>query len=280
MRVLQYERYGGPEVLHVCEQPVPLPGPRDVVIRVQAATVGWGDCKARAGLLQNFYQISLPKIPGRYGSGSISTIGSQVDHVKIGDDVVFAPLHTDSGSAAEYVRVGADKIAAKPANLSHIETASMIQGATSAYACLVQTAEKAGGEQVLVHGAAGSVGSACTELAAHLGGIVTATCREADRDYVTRLGASRIVAFDQVAFYDVVRDQSIVVDLLGGEVQRRSYRVLKRRGRLVYLNADPVDVSTRPAHLDIRNVAVENGASLLDAVCRLAERRFPGGGWC
>ena len=154
--------------MHISERPIPEIGETDVLMRVHAATVGWGDCKLRAGLLQDFYSIVLPKIPGRYGSGVVAAIGTHVKETKVGESVVFAPLHTENGSAAEYVRVNAGNIAAKPRNLDHLQTASIIQGATSAYACLVETGQIVSGQKVLIHGAAGSVGSACTELAKHL----------------------------------------------------------------------------------------------------------------
>src|ERR1700730_5280008 len=123
MRALLYDRFGGPEVLRVAELPMPQPGVGEVVLRVHAATVGIGDCKARAGLLQHFHALRLPKIPGRYGCGEVATIGSQVDTVEVGDAVVFATLHSESGSAAEYVRLDAARLALKPGHLSCVETA-------------------------------------------------------------------------------------------------------------------------------------------------------------
>src|SRR5262249_47248526 len=156
-----FDSFGGPDVLCVVERALPDVGAGDVLVRVYAATVGWGDCKLRAGSLQRFFRIDLPKIPGRYGSGIVVQVGAHVRNVQAGDAVVIAPLHSDSGSAAEYVRVPYDKVAAKPESLDHVQTASMIQGAVSAYACLVQTAQVSSGQSVLVHGAAGSIGSAC-----------------------------------------------------------------------------------------------------------------------
>jgi NADPH:quinone reductase-like Zn-dependent oxidoreductase len=197
MKALVYARYGGPEVLQIAECPIPRPGPLDVVIRVRAATVGIGDCKTRAGLLQNFHALKLPTVPGRYGVGEIASVRAEVGAVAPGDGVVFATLHTDSGSNAEYVRVLAEKTARKPRMLSDVETASLLQGATCAYICLVETAAAAMGQNLLIHGAAGSVGSACVELARHLGCHINATCRDGDRDYVRSLGADDVVAFDR-----------------------------------------------------------------------------------
>src|SRR5262249_20556858 len=184
VKALLYEAFGGPEVLHIADVPMPQPGAGEVVVRVRAATVGVGDCKARAGLLQHHLALPLPKIPGRYGCGEVAAIGSQVDNFRIGDAVVFSTLHRESGSAAEYVRLAVGQIALKPRNLNHVETASLIQGAVCAYICLVEAGGVTAGTKVLVHGGAGSVGSACVELARHLGAEATGTCREIHRDYL------------------------------------------------------------------------------------------------
>lgn len=270
MKALQYAEFGGPEVLHIVERPQPVPGPNDVVVRVHAATVGIGDCKTRAGALQHFFTVSLPKTPGRYGSGVISALGDGVTRHRIGEAVVFATLHTQSGSAAAYVTVGAGQIATKPGNLDHLESAAFIQGAAAAYACLVQTAQLRRGEHVLIHGAAGSVGSACMELARHLGATVTATCRAPDRDYVRSLGADHIAAFDEEDFASRIHDQDVVVDLIGGDVHRRSYVVLKPGGRLVYLNAAPIE-KRQDAGVAVLQAVIDNSGAMLDTVCRLAE---------
>jgi NADPH:quinone reductase-like Zn-dependent oxidoreductase len=272
VRALLYDRFGGPENLHVAELPVPQAGVGEVLVQVRAATVGVGDCKARSGLLRQFHALQLPKIPGRYGCGEIATVGAQVDGIKVGDAVVFATLHSESGSAAEYVRLDATRVAAKPGNLSSIQTASLIQGAVCAFICLVEAGKATAGCKVLVHGAAGSVGSACIELAQHLGAEVTATCREIDRDYVAGLGAGRTVAFDHENFTAVVRDQDVVVDLIGGEVHHRSYEVLARGGRLVYLNAAPIEAKHGDHGIAVVNAVIDNRSFVLDAVCRLAEQ--------
>ncbi len=271
MKALLYESYGGPEVLHLAECPMPQPGPSDVVVRVLAAPVGIGDCKTRAGLLQHFHAPRLPKIPGRYGVGEIAAVGSAVAGIQAGDAVVFATPHNGSGSNAEYVQVPAQSTAAAPRSLSDAETASLIQGAVCAYISLTEAGALAAGQKLLIHAAAGSVGSACVELARHIGAVVTASCREVDRDYVRAFGADHVVAFDREDFAGV-RDQDVVVDLVGGDVHRRSYGALRRGGRLVYLNAAPIEDKGVEFGVEVINAVIDDRGSVLDAVCRLAER--------
>ena len=119
----------------------------DVLVRVHAATVGVVDCKSRRGLLS--HSAVLPQTPGRYGSGEIAAAGAQVGTFGIGDGVVFSTPHSESGNAAEYVRVAADKIALKSHTLSHVETASLIQGDTCAYTCLVEAGAVKRGRVIL-----------------------------------------------------------------------------------------------------------------------------------
>lgn len=272
MKALLYDRYGEPEVLHTADCPMPEPGPHDVTVRVLAATVGIGDCKARAGLLRPFFSLKLPKIPGRYGVGEVAAVGAAVTAPKVGDAVVLATPHTGGGSSAEYVRVSAASTAPAPRTVSDVETASLIQGAVCAYVCLVEAGALAAGHNLLVHGAAGAVGSACVELAHHLGAVVTGCCRETDREHVRALGADHVVAFDREDFAARVRDQDVVVDLVGGEVHRRSYGVLRRGGRLVYLHAAPIEEKGGEHGVVVINAVIDDRGAILDAVCRLAER--------
>jgi NADPH:quinone reductase-like Zn-dependent oxidoreductase len=111
MKALLYACYGGADVLRVAEVPDPSPGLGEVLIRVRAASVGPGDCKLRAGLLQAHFSISFPKIPGRYGAGEVVALGADVDAICIGDRVAFAAAHDENGSCAEMIVRPRGKIA-------------------------------------------------------------------------------------------------------------------------------------------------------------------------
>ena len=154
--------------------------------------------------------------------------------------VVFAAAHDENGSCAEMIVRPRGKIARAPANVTFPEAAAVIHEGVCAVSAL-GSASVGSGTRVLVHGAAGAVGGACVQLARHLGAVVTATCRECDRDYVHALGAHFVIPFDREDFSRTVADQDVVIDTQGGEVHERSYRVLKHGGRLVYLNAAPIE---------------------------------------
>jgi NADPH:quinone reductase-like Zn-dependent oxidoreductase len=270
MKALLYEAHGGPDVLRVTEVPDPSAGPGELLIRVRAASVGPGDCKLRAGLLQAHFSISFPKIPGRYGAGEVVALGADVGDIRIGDRVAFAADHDENGSCAEMIVRPRGKIASAPATLTFPEAAAVIHEGVCAVSALA-TGSVGAGTRVLVHGAAGAVGGACVQLARHLGAVVTATCREGDRDYVHALGAQFVIAFDREDFSRAVADQDVVIDTQGGEVHERSYRVLKRGGRLVYLNAAPIEDRGAEHGVIVMNAIIEDGHAALSRVCRLVE---------
>ena len=237
---------------------------------MRAASVGPGDCKLRAGLLQAHFSISFPKIPGRYGAGEVVALGADVDDIRIGDRVVFAAAHDENGSCAAMIVRPRGKIASAPANVTFPEAAAVIHEGVCAVSAL-GSANVGSGTHVLVHGAAGAVGGACVQLARHLGAVVTATCRECDRDYVHALGAQFVIPFDREDFSRTVADQDVVIDTQGGEVHERSYRVLKRGGRLVYLNAAPIEDRGAEHGVIVQNAKIEDGHAALARVCRLVE---------
>jgi NADPH:quinone reductase-like Zn-dependent oxidoreductase len=274
MKALLYACYGGADVLRVAEVPDPSPGLGEVLIRVRAASVGPGDCKLRAGLLQAHFSISFPKIPGRYGAGEVVALGADVDAICIGDRVAFAAAHDENGSCAEMIVRPRGKIAPAPVNVTWSEAAAVIHEGVCAVSALA-SANIDSGTRVLVHGAAGAVGGACVQLARHLGAVVTATCREGDRDYVHALGAHFVIAFDREDFSRTVADQDVVIDTQGGEVHERSYRVLKHGGRLVYLNAAPIEDRGAEHGVIVQNAKIEDGQASLDRVCRLVETGVP-----
>ena len=270
MRALLYASFGGPDVLRVGEVEDPSPGRGEVLIRVRAASVGPGDCKLRAGLLQAHFSISFPKIPGRYGAGEVVALGPDVDAIRIGDRVAFAAAHDENGSCAEMIVRPRGKIASAPANVTFPEAAAVIHEGVCAVSAL-GSANVGAGSRLLVHGAAGAVGGACVQLARHLGAVVTATCRECNRDYVHALGAHFVIPFDREDFSRTMADQDVVIDTQGGEVHERSYRVLKRGGRLVYLNAAPIEDRGAGHGVIVMNAIIEDSHAALSRVCRLVE---------
>jgi NADPH:quinone reductase-like Zn-dependent oxidoreductase len=209
MRAAVAHRFGGPEVVQVEEVPKPVPGPVELLIRVQASTVSIADHRTRARDLPKglwFYiPISLgvfrPRRPvlGMDAAGTVEAVGADVTGFAPGDEVVVM-LGGAFGGHAEYVTVKQDAaICARPKNLSMEEAAALVFGGHTALAYLGM-AEIGPGSEVLVNGASGAVGTMAVQLAKHRGARVTAVCSGRNAELVRSLGADRVIDYTVLDF--------------------------------------------------------------------------------
>ena len=247
MKAVRYGRYGAAEVLELVEVPDPEPGPGEVLVEIHAASVNPVDWKIRSGLLRGLFDVRFPAIPGRDGAGVVTAVADDVAGIGAGDEVCFIAGHGGQGSYAGKIVLAADSLAPKPAGLSFAEAAAFPLAGMTAWAALVDAAPVEPGMKVLIHGGGGGVGGIAIQLARHLGaGTVAATCSAANVERVMALGADRAIAYDREDFADAIADQDLVFDTQGGEVHRKSYRVLRKGGTLVWITAGPVeDLSAR-----------------------------------
>jgi NADPH:quinone reductase-like Zn-dependent oxidoreductase len=271
MTAIRYERFGGPDVLELCEMPKPSPAPGQVLVAVKAASVVPADWKLRAGHLRHLFDVSFPKIPGRDGAGVVEAVGRGVEGVAVGDAVAFVTQHTEQGSHAQYAVPAAASVVAKPAGLDFVAAAALTHAGVCAWIALEETAALRAGQRVLIHGGAGAIGGMAVQLAHHRGAYVAATCSARNVGFVRDLGADLAIAYDETDFADALEPVDIVLDLIGGDVHRRSYPVLKRGGTLVYLIAQPIEDLS--AEFGVRTVRapIHDDRSALEAVVRLAE---------
>jgi NADPH:quinone reductase-like Zn-dependent oxidoreductase len=270
VKAVHYARYGGPEVLAYADVPDPQPADDEVLIAVHATSVAPGDCKVRAGLLQDMFPITLPKIPGRDGAGVIVATGRQVDYATVGDAVCFVTQHVEQGGAAELAARARKDIAPKPDNLSFVEATTIIHAGVCAWIGLVETAKVEAGMTVLVHGGSGSIGSLAVQLAKHLGATVAATCNSRNVDYVTGLGADTVIAYDRQDFAERLRDVDVVFDLVGGDTHERSYRVLRKGGVIAWLIAAPFEDRSAAFGVRDRQAVIDDRPGLMAKVLDLA----------
>jgi NADPH:quinone reductase-like Zn-dependent oxidoreductase len=184
-----------------------------------------------------------PVIPSHEVSGTVAALGPGASGPAIGAEV-YALIEFDrDGAAAGYVTVPAAHLAARPRSVSHTEAATLPLAALTAWQALVGHAALQPGERVLVQGGAGGVGSYAVQLAAILGGTVTATGSARQRDFVLSLGAAAFVASGASGTAgdgaDTPPEYDVVIDTVGGGVLDASYAVTRRGGRLVTLSAPP-----------------------------------------
>ena len=251
MKAVLFEKHGGPEVLHLAEVPDPTAGPGEVVVDIHAASVNAADYKVRlGGSAYSGGGVKLPHILGRDFSGVVSALGAGVSDFTIGDAVFGVCDQGVEGAYAEKIAIKAAIIARKPARLGHAEAAAMALTSITALWALEDTAKLEPGETILIQGGAGGVAGFAIQLAKHLGATVITTASARNHDYVRRLGADRVIDYNKEDFTKVVSDCDVVFDTVGGEVQVRSYDVLKPGGRLVWIASAPVGF--RPSRTDVQ----------------------------
>jgi NADPH:quinone reductase-like Zn-dependent oxidoreductase len=154
------------------------------------------------------------------------------------------------GAQAEYCVARVGDFATKPASIDHVHAAATPISALTAWQGLIERGRLVTGERVLIHGAAGGVGSFAVQLAAWRGAHVAGTASQANLDFVRGLGADKVIDYRATRFEDVVRDMDVVFDTVGGETLERSWGVVKRGGRVVTIAASgegAADARTRSA---------------------------------
>jgi alcohol dehydrogenase len=234
-------KYGGAETVQIEAVPIPAPKSGEVLIRIHAAAVNPFDWKIRAGDLRQTMKLSLPFTLGGDFSGVVEAADPDADF-KAGDEVygqASAPLGGGSGSFAEAAIAQAGTIGAKPRKLSHTESAALPLAGIAALQALTENLGVSPGQKVLIHGGAGGIGSFAVQLAKHLGAHVATTVSARDIDYAKALGADTVVDNKSQKFEEVLRDLDAILDTVGGDTYTRSFKPLKKGGRLVSMLEQP-----------------------------------------
>src|SRR5437660_864445 len=272
MKAIRLHARGGPEAFTYDEAQQPRPGEGEVRVRVHAAGVihtelSWVPTwTTPAGEPR-----PLPVIPGHEFSGEIAALGAGVRDVVVGDLVYGLNDWYRNGAQADYCVAVAADCAPKPASVDHVHAAATPISALTAWQGLVERAGLAAGQRVLIHGAAGGVGTIAVQLARWRGARVTGTASAANLDFVRGLGADEVIDYRAERFEDVVRDVDVVFDTVGGETLERSWGVLKPGGRLVTVAASgerTTDERIRAAYFIVESSRVQ-----LTEIARLIDAR-------
>lgn len=237
-RAARIHRFGGPDVISIEETKNEMPGDGEVVVRVAAAGVGPWDAWIRAG--KSALPQPLPLTLGSDISGVITALGRNVTGFAVGEAVFGVTNSRFTGGYADYAIAAAGMLARKPDALPHIEAASVPVVAVTAWQALFEQAELRQGQSVLIHGAAGNVGAFAVQFARIAGLHVYATTGDQDFTYVRDLGSERVLDGRVDRFEDLLPRMDAVIDLVGGEVQARSFALLRRGGSLISTVSAPV----------------------------------------
>ncbi|OKK16191.1 quinone oxidoreductase [Streptomyces sp. CB00455] len=233
MRAVEFQTYGGPEVLQVVQAEVPEPGPGQVTIDTAWAGVNFADIKARA---EGYRVTSLPHRPGLEVSGRIRAVGAGVEALRAGQEVAAL---VNGGGYAEVVVAEAASVFALPDGLGLRIAATVPTVLPTAHALIHEVGRLRAGESVLVHGAAGGIGTAVGQLAraAGAGAVYGVVSTDTKADYALRHGYDEVFRADTFA-EDVRRATGgrgvdLILDPVGGDTLRRGLGALAVFGRLV-----------------------------------------------
>jgi NADPH:quinone reductase-like Zn-dependent oxidoreductase len=238
MRAIQIAKFGGPEVLEMRSIPVPAPGNGELLVKVAAAGVNPVDYKIRGGKYPAVRADKLPYVPGRDVAGTVVECGPSAAQFSTGD-ALFAMPGIERGGYAEYTVVKVAEAAPKPRVLNFNQAGAVPLAALTAWQGLFKHGGLRAGQRVLIHGGSGGVGHFAIQFAKAKGAYVASTASHRHLDFLRQLGTDQVIDYDAQRFDEVVKDMDVVFDLVGGEIQDRSWAVLRKGGILVSTLAEP-----------------------------------------
>ncbi|QDU76356.1 Alcohol dehydrogenase [Bremerella volcania] len=235
MQAVVLDQYGGEENLKIKSVPRPKITADQVLIRVHAASVNPIDWKVRQGMLKWILPEQLPAVLGFDVAGEIAEVGYSAKQQgwNTGDHVMAFSDKTFGGGYAEYVAVDSKVIVAKPEKCSFEEAAAIPLAATTAWKALVKLGQLHAGDDVLINGASGGVGSFAVQIAKALGAKVTAVCSSDNHALVRDLGADETIDYHATQFTQIARTFDIVFDAVSKSSFHECRRILKPEGHYI-----------------------------------------------
>lgn len=252
MKAIRMHTRGGPELLAYEDAPKPDLQPGDALVRVIDTSITkteltwdetYTDCDGRP---------RIPTIPGHEFAGIVDALAPQAAGVRVGDAVYALSSFCRNGSAAEYIAIRAADLAPKPHSLNFEQAAAVPLAGLTAWQALFDYAQIEKGQRILIHGAAGGVGTYAVQLAKWKGAEVIATASHKDHNFLGELGVSEVIDYTHEHFEEKVEDVDVVLDTVGGETWQRSWGVLRRGGILISI-VSPV-AAEKAASLGLRAV--------------------------
>ncbi|HEX5397904.1 MAG TPA: NADP-dependent oxidoreductase [Verrucomicrobiae bacterium] len=244
MKAIYLESKAGSESLKSGEIPRPAPEAGQLLIKVHATAV----MPTELLWYPTFNKPSgeprpFPIVLSHEFSGVVESLGANVGDFQIGDAVYGLNDWFSNGAQAEFCVAAVKSVARKPKSLDHVQSAVVPISALTAWQGLFKRTKLQKGENVLIHGAAGGVGTFAVQLARWRGAKVFATASTGNLDFVRSLGAHQVIDYTAGRFEDEVSDIDVVFDAVGGETLKRSMHMLKSGGRLVTVATQSEDAA-------------------------------------
>lgn len=232
MKAIRIHSYGGPEVLKYEEAPIPEPLLDDLLVKVHSAAVNPVDWKIRQGKHKSPLMV-FPFILGWDLAGTVEKVGALVSTFKPGDKVFARPDTSRNGTYAEFALARACETALAPKSIPLEQAAGVPLAAQTAWVGLFEAGKLKPGQKVLIHGGSGGVGSFAVQLAKLAGAFVISTTSEKNIEFVKSIGADMVIDYHSEDFSQKVKDLDLVLDTIGGDIQKKSWEVIRQGGTLV-----------------------------------------------
>jgi NADPH:quinone reductase-like Zn-dependent oxidoreductase len=268
MKAVLIHEYGDADALNLEETPRPKIAADQMLVKIRDAGVNPVDWKIREGRLKDRMPAAFPLTMGQDFAGEVAELGNGVDRFAVGDRVFgFAP-----GAYAEYAAASVSEVAKMPQSMSFEMAASLPTAGLTALQLIRDVVKARKGMTILIHGAAGGVGSFAAQIARHLGAKVIGTAADQDVSYLKSLGVEQVIDYKRERFEEKAREADAVVDLVGGDTLARSYSIVKKGGVLV-TTVEPIDESAAK-QAGIRGVSylMKRSAPDLDELAKLVEQ--------
>jgi NADPH:quinone reductase-like Zn-dependent oxidoreductase len=238
MQKIEYDKYGGPELMHLDEVEPPAPGKGQVLVRVQAAAANPMDWRFRNGESRLMTGRRFPRGVGNDFAGTVVAVGEGVAQFKAGDDVLGAANLRKAGAFAEMVTADQKQVVKKPAGLSFEEAATLPTVGVAALQALIDKGGLKAGESVFINGCLGGVGRTAVQIARMHGASVAGSCRDSAADEARALGVDPVVGFD----FDPAPLKGrfdLILDTAGTMPIKAARTLLMPGGHIIDINVNP-----------------------------------------
>lgn len=246
MKAAIYTKYGSPDVLKLVDIKKPIPEDHEILVKIIATTVTSGDVRLRSSNfpllawlpVRIMFGLFKPKkeILGHEFSGIVEATGKDVTKYKVGDEIFGTPTLLRTGSYTEYICIPENRkkgvLSLKPKNLRFEEAAALPVGGMTAL-FLLNRAKVKQGQNVLIYGASGSVGSYAIQIAKAKGAMVAAVCSSSNFEMVKSLGADMVIDYQKEDYSSLAERYDIVFDAVGKTSKSKAKKILKKEGHFI-----------------------------------------------
>ncbi|MCD8262098.1 MAG: NADP-dependent oxidoreductase [Bacteroides sp.] len=265
MKAIELHQYGSEDELEYKDIPQPEIIYGELLIRIKATSVNHLEVMVASGKMKENMPIDFPWIPGYDFAGIVERAPDTQDKY-LPDDEVYAKCI--GGSYVEFISVKQDILARKPATMDFSEAACVPHVGLTAWQALYEHGALQRDQKVLIHSAAGGVGMFAVQFAKYAGAFVYGSAGETDKEFVKSLGADVVIDYKGEDFTQVAKEVDLVIDLVGGNTQVRSFGVLRKGGRLV-TTTGKIDDKAKEFDIKATTMVVHPDGSSLEEITEL-----------